>query len=692
METRINRRLAAIMAADIAGYSRLMGEDEAATVRDLKGHQAEVLPLVTEFGGRVIDVAGDGILAEFQSAVAAVECAMQIQTRMARRNVGVAEARCMRFRIGINLGEVVHDEARIYGDGIHIAARLENLAAPGGISVSVKVREEVEGKLALAFNDLGLQTLKNIAKPVQVYALATVADGTPLPQPVIVSTPALRSPQRRWLMAGVALVVVITGGVVATRMAAPAAGNTITSLAVLPFENATGDTAVDYLSAGISESLINKLSGLEGLRVISRFSAFRFKAKDQKLDAVEFARKLGVDAIVVGKLVQQGTSLTISAEMVSVRDSTQLWGDKYSRRSDDMQKTEGEIATTIAQTLRRQLSGAEKARLTRTATTNPEAYRLYLKGRDYLIGNQREMDKGIELFQQAVMLAPDYALAHAGLADAYAGQAHLRASSRAETAGKARAAAIRAVQLDPNLAEAHAALGLVRFYFDWDWRGAEAEFQRAITLDPASVAARVDYATYLFSMLRIDESLAQSAEAARLDPLSMRPVHDMGIAYLVKGDLEQAAAKFREGIAINPRWIWGFTKLARTLAMQGKCSEALAQAEVSERGIAGGAAPLARAWLAVTYVLCKQPALARQKIAELHDLEKTQYIDPFNFVEIYAALGDIDRAVQLAERAYEDRSPQMVYFLSGKRLYPQLSDQPRFRALEERLQFPSHEG
>jgi hypothetical protein len=233
---------------------------------------------------------------------------------------------------------------------------------------------------------------------------------------------------------------------------------------------------------------------------------------------------------------------------------------------------------------------------------------------------------------------------------------------------------------------------MVRFYFDWDWRGAEAEFKRAIKLDPSSVAARVDYATYLFSILRIDESLAQSAAAARLDPLSMRPVHDMGIAYLVKGDLEQASAKFREGIAINPRWIWGFTKLARTLAMQGKCSEAMAQAEVSERGIAGGAAPLSRAWLAVTYATCKQPALARQKIAELHDLERTQYIDPFNFVDIYAALGEIDLAVQLAERAYEDRSPQMAYFLIAKTLYPMLSEQPRFRALEERLQFPPPGG
>ena len=692
MEERINRRLAAIMAADIAGYSRLMGEDEAATVRDLKGHQAEVLPLVTEFGGRVIDLAGDGILAEFQSAVAAVECAMQIQARMAHRNVGVPEARCMRFRIGINLGEVVHDETRIYGDGINVAARLENLTAPGGISVSGKVREEVDGKLTLGFKDLGLQALKNIAKPVQVFALVTVADGTALPQPVIVSTPAMKSPQRRWMLAGVALLVLLTGGFLAVRMAMPGSGKAISSLAVLPFENATGDKAVDYLTDGVSESLINKLAGLNGLRVISRFSAFRFRAKDQTLDAAEFARKLGVDAVIVGKVVLRGTDLSISAELIDVRDSAQLWGDKYTRRSDEMQRVEGEIATAIAKALSRKLSGEEARSLTRTATADPEAYRLYLKGREYLVGNQQEMDKGIELFQRAVVLAPDYALAHAGLAEAYASQAYLRSSNRAEVSGKARASAIRAVALDPNLAEAHVALGLVRLYFDWDWAGAEAAFQQAVKLNPASVAARVNYATYLFLVARTEESLAQSAAAAQLDPLSMRPVHDMGIAYWAVGDLEQAAAKFRQGVAINPRWIWGFTKLGRTLAMQGKCSDALAQAEVVERGIAGGAAPLSRTWLGVTYALCKQPDRARQKIAELRELEKSQYVDPFDFADIHAALGEVDLAVQMMEKAFEDHSPQMAYALFLKRAHPQLWDQPRMKAVIERLRFPSSGG
>ena len=211
---------------------------------------------------------------------------------------------------------------------------------------------------------------------------------------------------------------------------AGARGASIGSVAVLPFENATGDPANEYLSDGISESLINKLSSLPGLRVISRTSAFAFKGK--KLGPAEIGRKLGVDALLLGSLAQRGASLAITAELVSVRDDTQLWGEKYSRRADDVLQVEGEIAATIARTLRRQLSGEEQQKLARGATDDPEAYRLYLKGRDFLVGNQQEMDKSVDYFQQAVARAPDYALAHAGLAEAYTRQAFLRASGREE--------------------------------------------------------------------------------------------------------------------------------------------------------------------------------------------------------------------------------------------------------------------
>jgi TolB-like protein/Tfp pilus assembly protein PilF len=499
------------------------------------------------------------------------------------------------------------------------------------------------------------------------------------------AAPTWRAPRRRVLLgAGVLVALLAMGAVVTFQMTTRSAA--IGLVAVLPFENATGDPAIEYLSDGISESLISKLSSVNGLRVISRTSAFAFKGK--KMEPTEIGRKLGADALILGSLAQRGSSLAITAELVSVRDATQLWGEKYARRADDMMHVEGEIATTIARTLRRQLSGEEKVKLARTETSDPEAYRLYLKGRDFLVGNQQEMDKSVDYFQQAVARAPDYAMAHAGLAEAYTRQAFLRAVDRTEAVSKARVAVTRALELDPDLAEARAALGLVRFYFEWDWAGADAEFRRALALNPGSRSVHEDYGFFLTSMGRLDDGLAQSREAAILDPLSVGPVHDMAINALVRGDYEQAATGFRHAIDIDPNWTWGYIKLARTLAIQKKCKEALAQAEIAERRIAGGAAPLSWSWLGATYAICSDTARARQKLAELHALEKKQYVDPVTFAEIHSALGEMDEALHWYEKAYLDRTPNMAYAAIVSRISLELAGNPRYKAIVDRMGFP----
>jgi len=495
----------------------------------------------------------------------------------------------------------------------------------------------------------------------------------------------LRAP-KKLVLAGVAGLVVLlaAGAFMAIRRAAR--GASIESVAVLPFENATGDPAIEYLSDGISESLISTLSRLPGLRVISRRSAFSFKGK--KLDPKEIGRQLGVDALLLGSLALRGTDLAITAELVSVRDDTQLWGEKYNRRADDVLRVEGDIAATIARTLRRTLSGEEKAKLARGRTEDPEAYRLYLKGRDYLVGNQQEMDKSVDYFQQAIARAPEYALAHAGLAEAYTRQAFLRGSGRAEPAAKARAAVSRALEIDPDQAEAHAALGLIAFYFEWDWAGAETELRRAVELNPGSRTVQGHYGWFLTAMGRLDEGLAHCKKAAELDPLSTNPIHDIAINYMARGDLEQAATMFRRAIDIDPNWTWGYIKLGRTLARQKKCGEALAQTEISERRIAGGAAPLSRSWLGVTYALCGEPARARQKLDELHALEAKQYVDPVNFADIHSALGETDEALRWYEKAFEDRTPNTAYASIMPLLDPGLVGNRRYEAIVRKMNFP----
>ena len=463
-------------------------------------------------------------------------------------------------------------------------------------------------------------------------------------------------------------------------------GTAIELVAVLPFANATGDPAIEYMSDGIAECLINKLSSLKGLRVISRTSAFAFKGKG--MEPAEIGRRLGVDALILGSLAQRGPSLAITAELVRVGDATQLWGERYARQADDLMKVEGEIAATIARTLRRKLSGAETSRLARAETSDPEAYRLYLRGRGFLCGNQQEMDKGVDCFQQAVARSPDYAMAHAGLAEAYTTQAYLRAFDRNESVGKARAAVTRALELDPDLAEAHTALGLVRFYFEWDWAGADAEFRRALELNPGSQAVNEEYGHFLIVMSRFGEGLARTREAVRLDPLSVGPVHNLAIAAMVRGDYDEAAAGFRRAIDIDPNWTWGYTKLARTLAHQKKCMEAFAQAEIAERRLAGGAAPLSWSWLGVTYATCGDAVRARDKLDALHALEKKQYVDPVTFAAIHGALGEVDEALDWYEKAFADRTPNMVFAAILPGLSPELVGNQRYQAIVDRMGFP----
>jgi serine/threonine-protein kinase len=334
------------------------------------------------------------------------------------------------------------------------------------------------------------------------------------------------------------------------------------------------------------------------------------------------------------------------------------------------------------------LSGEEKVKLIRTETSNPEAFRLYLRGRGFLVGNQQEMDKSVDCFQQAVARAPGYAMAYAGLAEAYTTQAYLRAFDRTESVGKARAAVTRALELDPDLAEAHTALGLVLFYFEWDWAGAEAEFRRALELNPGSQAVNEEYGHFLITMSRFDEGLARTREAVRLDPLSVGPVHNLAIAAMVRGDYDEAAAGFRRAIDIDPNWTWGYTKLARTLAHQKKCKEAFAQAEIAERRLAGGAAPLSWSWLGVTYATCGDAVRARHKLDELHALERKQYVDPVTFAAIHGALDEVDEALDWYEKAFADRTPNMVFAAILPGLSPELVGNPRYQAIVARMGFP----
>lgn len=515
----MNRRLAAILAADIAGYSRLMHEDEASTVRDLKAHQSVVLPLIARHGGRIIDTAGDGILAEFPSVVGATECAIDIQSAMAARNQAVPERRRMRFRIGINLGDVVHDETRIYGDGINIAARLEALADPGGVLVSRTVYEHVHGKLPVAFEDTGERQLKNIDEPVRAYRIHVPGGAS-----ASTSTRAATTARRRRIVSGVVLSLVVIAAAAAwwtsprffpSRRAIGTEAPRL-SIVVLPFTNLSGDPNQDYFADGITEDLTTDLSRLAGSLVISRNTAFTFKGK--AVDARQIGRELGVRYVLEGSVRRVGRSVRINAQLVDAGTGGQLWAEQIDTDQSALATQDNfGIASRLARALSVELVNVEGRRAPRA---NPDAVDLAMRGGALLHAgpNREDVQNAVTLFEDALRIDPDNVQANVGLAQALI---HVYRSrwdpERARVLARADEAATRATTAAPDSAQAQAVkaeiLGLQK-RFD----AALATFDRAIALDRNLTSAHVARARHLIVSGRAADAVESVERAIRLSP------------------------------------------------------------------------------------------------------------------------------------------------------------------------------
>jgi adenylate cyclase len=521
-ELPIQRRLAAILAADIAGYSRLMHEDESATVRDLKGHQSVILPLIGRHGGRIIDTAGDGIMAEFPSVIGATECAVEIQTLMAERNLQVPESRRMQFRIGINLGDVIHDETRIYGDGINIAARLEALAQPGGVLVSNTVHDHVRGRLPFTFEDVGERQVKNIEQPVRVYELhipgaSSKAGASPVRRPVLTD-------RRRWIVRSLAAFLVLLAAGAAWWMGSPflpgqQADRTEAprlSIVVLPFSNLSGDPSQDYFADGITEDLTSDLSRIAGSFVISRNTAFTLKGK--AVDARQIGRELGVRYVLEGSVRRMGGTVRVNAQLIDAGTGAHLWVEQMDvdQSALALQDNFG-IANRLARMLSVELVNAEGRRVQRT---DPDAMDLTMRGWSVLNGgpNKEDVQRAVGLFEDALRIDPENSQARVGLAQALTSVYRNRWDPEpARVLARADEAATRAIAAAPNYAHAHyvkaEVLGLSN-RFD----AALAAYDRAIALDRNHAAAYVGRARNLNVIGRAAEALAPVEKAIRLSP------------------------------------------------------------------------------------------------------------------------------------------------------------------------------
>jgi len=455
----------------------------------------------------------------------------------------------------------------------------------------------------------------------------------------------------------------------------------IDSVAVLPFTNTANDPNAEYLSDGISGSLINSLSQLPQLKVIAQSSTFKYKGKE--IDPQEVANALGVQAIVIGRIVRLGDTLQISVELVNARNKTQMWGEQYNRKAADLQAVQGEIARTIVEKLRVKLTGTQEQQVTKHATENPEAYQLFLNGEfSGLKGRIEDERKALDYYNQAIGLDPNFALAYVQVAEAYDYFASTSLSDPKDALAKANEAVHKALELDETLAQAHTMLGLIKLE-EWDWSGAESEFKRALDLNPNLARAHGVYGSYLTIMGRSTEGLAENKRAQELDPLNIHAKLGEGLALLNARRFDEAIRQLQHVIELQPDFSLAYYVLGVCYAMKEMYPEAIA--EYQKFTSIEGEKTENQIYLGYAYAMSGQREKA---LAILNKLKTTkEYVSPAELAILYTGLGDKDGAFHELERAYAAHDLQMQY-LKVEPHYDSLRSDPRFSDLMRRVGLP----
>jgi TolB-like protein/class 3 adenylate cyclase/Tfp pilus assembly protein PilF len=536
-----SRKLAAILAADVVGYSRMMGEDEAGTASLVRERREAAQPMIAAHGGRLFKTMGDGLFVEFPSVVAAVECALAMQRQMAASNEDALEAKRVLYRIGVHLGDVLVEGEDILGDGVNIASRLESVADPGGVSISGAAHEHVRGRVEAEFIDLGEKALKNIARPVRVYAVRVDAgsSGSPLH-----TAPSEDGPPRL-------------------------------SIIVLPFANIGGDSEQDYFVDGVTESLTTDLSRIRGSFVIARNTAFTYRGK--AFDVTQIGRELNVRYALEGSAQRSGNRMRINAQLIDAQSGSHLWAERFERPVTDLFEMQDEIVARIANTLNAQLIAAEARRAERAPT--PDSLDLYFQGQAWVNKGVtfESMTKAREFFERALTLDPANVDALAGLAQVDANLAiSLSTDDKAARFAAAEAAATKALSLASDHALAHLTLGMVLGFTNRAAQGI-AEYERALALDRNMAGAHSLIGQNKLFIGRAEESEAHVLEALRLsprDPWAYVWLLTAGFAACLLGRNEEAASWFRRSIEANRNFALCHFIYGTVLANIGRMDEA----------------------------------------------------------------------------------------------------------------------
>jgi TolB-like protein/class 3 adenylate cyclase/Tfp pilus assembly protein PilF len=628
------RQLAAIMFTDMVGYTALMQEDEKLAKQKRDRHRQVLQDSILKYNGEILQYYGDGTLSMFSSGVEAVRCAITIQKELKNEPV-------VPLRIGLHTGDVVIEEDGIYGDGVNVASRLESLSVAGSILISEKLQDELNNHPELLTKSLGRFKLKNVKKPLEVYAVS--ATGLIVPSNRELSLEKVDSSK---------------------------------SIAVIPFINMSTDTENEYFSDGITEEILNALVKVEGLQVTSRTSSFAFKGKSA--DVKEIANKLNVQSILEGSVRKSGNKVRITAQLINAADDFHVWSETYDRNLEDIFEVQDEISRKIANTLREKLTFQQKnEKLITPATENLEVYNLYLRGKYHLFKwSPEDAKKGMEYLNKVIKMEPDFAPAYSMLSFSYTMLGAMGQIPTKSAFKSAKEFAIKSIELDDSLAEAYVSLGLVKIFSQWDLEGAKEAFDKALELSPGDAGVYNAYSWYLAAASKFEEAVETAQHALKLDPLSLPINNSLGDAYLNAGKYEEAIIQLDKTLELDPNFRSAIESKGWALFFLGDTENSIKtfkkyhkKTKDPLKGISG---------LGYVYAKTGQHDKAYEIIDKLKQRqERDKNVSLFiDFLVVYAGLNDFDNVFHYLRKSLEDGN--IAFFLRIHPIGEDIRKDPRF--------------
>ena len=669
------RHLAAIMFTDIVGYTHMMQSDEQKAVAALKHYNATLVKWVTHHGGRVANFYGDGSLCIFNSVTAAVQCAVDIQRDL--RQVPVVP-----LRIGLHIGEVIYEDDKAIGDGVNIASRIQSLGQENTILVSADIHDKIKNNTSFTSSSLGFFDFKNIFKPMEVFAITTAGLTVPQRNKMTGKLKAKNS-YRQFILLFLAAAVMVFAGLQLSRTFSHKSKNQIVenSIAVLPFTDMSQAGDQEYFSDGLTEDIITQLAKIKAFKVTSRTSVMKYKGNNKSLK--EIGSELGAAIILEGSVQKSGDKVRITAQLINASNDEHLWAETYDRTIDDIFTIQTDIATKIASALKANLSADEEQVLSKKYTSNPEAYQLYLQGRyEWNKRLEAPVRKSIAYFKQAIEKDSTYALAFAGLGDAYLMLGVYSALRPDESFPVGKIYAEKALQLDPGLAEAYATLIDIHIHYDWDAAAAEAYFQKAIEYNP-DYANAYHWHSEVFDMRHeFEKASEESRKALLFDPYNITINMQLGKNLIYAGQFQAAVAQLHKTIIFDSSSAFVHYNLGLAYVGLNQLDKAMHQFQRATDLGHGNTRMLAG--IGFTKARLGQTEEAKHILNELISQSETTYVPAYDLATVSAGLGNSIASITFLEQAYKNREPWMP-FIGMNPLFIPLKDIPQFKALVEKI-------